>query len=397
MTTEPIAALRLKSTRGAISSQVLWDYITNPAPRGSEVPWRPAAITTQWLQNALSARSPGIDVASVDVVGGTDGTSSRRMLEASCRTDAEAPYRAERYLAKSTPTLAHRLAFVRYAGNEVLFYNDVRPELEDLELPTCPYAGIDDPSGRSLVLLDDLTVTVGAHFCTWQDTLTKEQVLDAISILATVHSRFHYGSEVEMAPVLSRVGEVEEFYGAAWIRSVESSHDRAMEQAVDVIPADVTERRAEVIPGALRALESHLLPGGTLLHSDVHLGNWYITAAGRMGLCDWQGLTRGHWSRDFAYAMSTLMTPEQRQDWYDEILDLYLQILGPAAGGLSPDEATVLVRRQLPNALLMWTATLVHPDWVPHMQPDEMSIEMIRRITSAMSDMRSFESYEGGV
>jgi hypothetical protein len=45
----------------------------------------------------------------------------------------------------------------------------------------------------------------------------------------------------------------------------------------------------------------------------------------------------------------------------------------------------------------MWTATLVHPDWVPHMQPDEMSIEMIRRITSAMSDMRSFESYEGGV
>lgn len=394
MTTEAIAALRLMSTRGSISSQVIWDYATNPAPQPGEVPWRPEAITTQWLAHVLNERHPGVEVTRLEVVGGTDGTSSRRMLEADLRTGSGALDGPQRFLAKSTPTLAHRLAFARYAGNEVTFYNEVRPVL-DLELPTCAYAGIDYRTGRSLVLLDDLTATVDAHFCTWQDTLTKEQVFDAITILGTLHSRFHYAAETDVAPAISGVGDVEEYYGEAWIRSVEASHDRAMELAVDVIPADVTQRRAEVIPGALRALASHRLPGGTLLHSDVHLGNWYITGAGRMGLCDWQGLTRGHWSRDFAYAMSTLMTPEQRREWYDEVVDHYLRLLGPAAGGVSRDQADVLIRRQLPNALLMWTATLVHPDWVPSMQPDATSIDMIRRITAAMSEMKSFEAYEG--
>lgn len=394
MTTEAVAAFRLTSTRGSISSQVIWDYATNPTPEPGEVPWRPEAITAQWLATALGARQPGVEVDRVEVVGGTDGTSSRRMLEAQVRNGPSDSGSPQRFLAKSTPTLAHRLAFARYAGNEVTFYNEVRPEL-DLELPTSPYAGIDYRTGRSLVLLDDLTVTVGAHFCTWQDTLTREQVLDAITILGTLHSRFHYKAEADMRPAIAGVGDVEEYYGEAWIKSVEASHDRAMELAVDVVPADVTERRAEIIPGSLRALASHRLPGGTLLHSDVHLGNWYLTGAGRMGLCDWQGLTRGHWSRDFAYAMSTLMTPEQRRDWYDDVLDHYLRLLGPAAGGVSRDEANVLVRRQLPNALLMWTATLVHPDWVPSMQPDATSIDMIRRITAAMSDMKSFEAYEG--
>lgn len=394
MRTEPAAALRLTSTRGSISCQTILDYATDPTPRDDEVPWRPEAITAQWLENALRPRSPGVEVADVEVVGGTDGTSSRRVLAVGCRAAPGGPLEQMRFLAKSTPTLAHRLAFARYAGNEVTFYNRVRPEL-DLELPTCVYAGIDRTTGRSLVLLDDLTATVGAHFCTWQDILTKEQVLDAVTTLATLHRRFRYVGTTDLAPAIAEVGELEDFYGAAWIRSVEKSHDRAMELAADVIPADVADRRTEIISGALRALESHRAPGGTLLHSDVHLGNWYVTRAGRMGLCDWQGLTRGHWSRDFAYSMSTLMTPEQRREWYDDVLDHYLGLLGPAAGDVTRDEANVLVRRQLPNALLMWTATLVHPDWVPHMQPDAMSVDMIRRITAAMSDMKSFDAYEG--
>jgi hypothetical protein len=394
MTPEPDAALRLTSRRGSISCRTILDYATDPPPRAGEVPWRPEAITAQWLESALRTRSTTIEVTDVVVVGGTDGTSSRRMLEAGCRATAAAPVERTRFLAKSTPTMAHRLAFARYAGNEVTFYTQVRPEL-DLELPTCAYAGIDRSTGRSLVLLDDLTETAGAHFCTWQDTLTREQVLDAMTMLATLHRRHHYTEPAGIAPAIAGVGELEEFYGAAWVRSVEESHDRAMELAAEVVPADVLERRTEIIPGALRALEIHRAPGGTLLHSDVHLGNWYVTRAGRMGLCDWQGLTRGHWSRDLAYSVSTLMTPEQRREWYDEVVDHYLHLLGPAAGGVRRPEADVLVRRHLPNALLMWTATLVHPDWVPNMQPDAMSVDMIRRITAAMSDMAFSDAWEG--
>jgi hypothetical protein len=40
-------------------------------------------------------------------------------------------------------------------------------------------------------------------------------------------------------------------------------------------------------PAARRALAMHEREPRTLLHSDVHLGNWYVTGDGRMGLCDW--------------------------------------------------------------------------------------------------------------
>lgn len=392
MTTQSDIGVRLSSTRGTISAQVLYDYLTNPTPLSGEVPWHPEAITPSWMTDVLRLRSDTALVSSIEVVGGTDGTSSRRMLELTYKESGGQP---TRFLAKATPTLAHRLAFVQYAGNEATFYTEVRPEL-DLELPTSVFAGMDDRTGRSLILLDDLTQTVGADFCNWEYTLTKDQVLEAVTVLATLHRRFHYQNVDSRSSSIANVGPVEKYYGDTWIRSVERSHDKAMEVAVDSIPADVTQRRSEIIPLSLRGSEIHRLATGTLLHSDPHLGNWYVTESGKMGLCDWQGLTLGHWSRDFAYSMSTLMNTEQRREWYPEVRDRYLDELGSAAsGGVAGDSADVLVRRQLCNALLMWTATLVHPDWVPNMQPDAMSIAMIQRITAAMSDMAALDAFEG--
>lgn len=59
----------------------------------------------------------------------------------------------------------------------------------------------------------------------------------------------------------------------------------------------------------MQALAVHDSEPQGLIHSDVHIGNWYRTGAGKMGLCDWQCLARGHWSRDFAYAVTAALTP----------------------------------------------------------------------------------------
>ena len=59
---------------------------------------------------------------------------------------------------------------------------------------------------------------------------------------------------------------------------------------------------------------------------------------------------------------------------------------------VDPDTAWTLYRQQLFAALLMWTPTLCHPPTMPDMQPETMSLEMIRRITAAMSDLDAFES-----
>jgi hypothetical protein len=66
-------------------------------------------------------------------------------------------------------------------------------------------------------------------------------------------------------------------------------------------------------------------------------------------------------------------------------------------GGISLDfdEAWLRYRQQTFAALLMWTPTLCHPPTMPDMQPEAMSLEMIRRITAAMSDLDSFDSLRG--
>jgi aminoglycoside phosphotransferase (APT) family kinase protein len=40
----------------------------------------------------------------------------------------------------------------------------------------------------------------------------------------------------------------------------------------------------------------------------MHLGNWHFTGGGAMGLCDWQCISVGHWSRDLAYALASTLT-----------------------------------------------------------------------------------------
>ena len=57
---------------------------------------------------------------------------------------------------------------------------------------------------------------------------------------------------------------------------------------------------------------------------------------GRMGLCDWQCVSAGHWSLDVAYALTTLLTIEDRRAWERDLLARYLERSGAPE---SPDEA----------------------------------------------------------
>jgi hypothetical protein len=126
----------------------------------------------------------------------------------------------------------------------------------------------------------------------------------------------------------------------------------------------------------------------------VHLGNWYISGAGRLGLCDWQCLGRGHWARDVAYALSTTISIEDRRAWERDLLHRYLEKMRASCGlNAMFDRAWHLYRQQILLALMMWTPTLVHSRTTPDMQPEEMSLEMIKRMTAAMSDLSTLDSF----
>lgn len=125
----------------------------------------------------------------------------------------------------------------------------------------------------------------------------------------------------------------------------------------------------------------------TLIHGDPHLGNWFITGDGAMGLCDWQCISVGHWSRDLAYALAMALTVEQRRSWEAELINTYLQRLDAAGVNAPPFAVWDLYRSQFVAALLMWTPTHNPPPMFPAMQPKSTSTEVLRRILTAIDDL----------
>lgn len=122
----------------------------------------------------------------------------------------------------------------------------------------------------------------------------------------------------------------------------------------------------------------------------MHIGNWYRTAAGKMGLCDWQCLSRGHWSRDVAYAIAAALTPDDRRKWERDMLSRYLERFGALTGAqLDFDGGFRHYREQMVHALLMWTITLRPSPLLPNMQPEETTLVMIERIAMAMADLET--------
>lgn len=116
-----------------------------------------------------------------------------------------------------------------------------------------------------------------------------------------------------------------------------------------------------------------------------------------MGLCDWQCLSRGHWARDFAYAVTAALPVEDRRAWEKDLLSSYLDALEAAGGPRVPfDVAWLRYRQQTPGALVMWTPVLRHSPLLPDMQPEDVSIEMIRRMATAIDDLEALDATGDG-
>jgi hypothetical protein len=112
-----------------------------------------------------------------------------------------------------------------------------------------------------------------------------------------------------------------------------------------------------------------------------------------MGLCDWQCASRGHWSRDFAYAVSAALTPEDRRSWERDLLSRYLQRLAEHTGQrLDFDQSFNWYRQQLLHALAMWTITLCHSPLLPSMQSEPMTLTMMERMAIAIDDLDALDS-----
>ncbi len=176
---------------------------------------------------------------------------------------------------------------------------------------------------------------------------------------------------------------------------LELSTEMTLDRAADIIPKRLIDRRKDLGPATIAALKAHEERAHTFLHSDVHIGNWYQTGAGRMGLCDWQCAGRGHWARDVAYTLSAGLSIEDRRAWERDLFAGYLEHLQDISGQkFDFDDSWAIYRQQMFHGLMNWTPTLCPTGHLPAMQNDETSLAMIERMRAAIDDLDSLGSVE---
>ncbi|MBN8992179.1 MAG: aminoglycoside phosphotransferase family protein [Rhizobiales bacterium] len=378
-----------------IGSRVAYERLARPkARRFDDVPCTPYAVTAEWLTAVLCGKVPGAVVTQVEVKAASAGTHERHQLKVSYNEEGRRAGLPVSIFTKSLPSIVTRMigGFNGTARVEGSFFTQIRPQLE-IEAPLCYHSAYDRRTFAAIHLLEDLVATKSATFCNHKTDVTRAMADDMIDLLAALHGRF-YGDPT-LAERYRWLASYSRWFtiGAAKM-GTEYYTRKAFDAAAHVIPTAVLARRDDVWPVTMRALALHDSEPQGLIHSDVHIGNWYRTGAGQMGLCDWQCLSRGHWSRDFAYAVTASLTPDNRRNWERELLARYIERFAEKTG-VKPDFDLSFqrYRQQIVHALAMWTITLCHSPLLPNMQPEDTTLTMIGRMTTAMADLDALDSF----
>jgi Phosphotransferase enzyme family len=351
------------------------------------------ALTTDWLTDALCKSHPGAKVASFALGPVDSGSANRRKIALVYNEKGKAAGLPNKLFCKATHDLANRVVLGISGGamGEVLFFNHVRPLL-DIEAPVSCFAGFDASNINSLVILHDISADV-TSFCDHKTEMTRARAESQMRLLARAHGQGY--SKLELQAALKKIVTWPEFFTKTLDFGMEAGSNKGFLDGIDVIPASTFRRFNEVWSKTLQSVNLHNSLPLTLMHGDVHLKNWYIAGNGEMGLSDWQCVSRGHWSRDVCYAIASALTVENRRLWEKDLLRFYLDQLHAAGGPrVGFDEAWLHYRQQLMTALTWWTITLAPTDDIPDMQPRDITLEMVRRIGTAVDDCGSLDSFD---
>ena len=349
-------------------------------------------ITPAWLTAVLAGDAPGAEVLSLRLGTEDEGTSSRRHIYLTWNDAGNEAGLPASVFCKSTMSLESRYLLGMNGGiaAEAVFYNSVLSTL-DIRTPHPLFAQYDPETFNSIIIMRDLAgqVTFGTH----ELDLTLEQARSQLRLLAQLHAK--YLDSPQLNTSLQEFKDWEDYFSI----TVEAAGfgpacARGFAMAEDVIPPRLFARVDEIWPATLRSVEQHRELPRTLIHSDVHLKNWYIDADGQMGLNDWQCSCKGNWGRDLAYALSTALTPENRRAWERDLVAYYVeQLHASGAPKVEFDTAWRVYRQNLFSALAWWTGTLGQPPEAPKMQPPASSREFIRRMTAAIDDLDALDSF----
>lgn len=357
-----------------------------------QLPLAYESITDEWLTDVLCRGHRGARVVRHTLDKADNGTSNRRKIYVEYNDVGARAGLPTALFCKASHDLVNRLVLGTSgaAHTETTFYNTIRPLLK-IEAPECFFAAYDPNTFNSIIVLRDLTGK-GTQFCTHATQITRKRVESQLDLLGELHGSCYRSPEIKER--LAGLSTWPEYFERTLAFGLKEGSNQGFLSAKEMIPPNLFRRFDEIWPATVQSVMRHTTLPMTLAHGDVHLKNWYVAGNGSMGLSDWQCCARGHWSRDFAYTISTALTVEDRRAWEKDLLRYYLQRLQSAGGPVVPfDEAWNHYRQQLLSSLAWWTVTLTPPPGLPDMQPRDITLEFIRRISIAMDDVDSLGSF----
>jgi len=379
-----------------IARNVAWEQVSNARPTDlSRVPPSSEALTVEYLTAVLCEGYPGAKVTSVTLGAASSGSADRCAISVTYNSAGNQANLPTRLFHKCTKSFYTRLHLLRCenSANEIQFFNTIAPEL-DFELPTSYRAELEPRSQRSSLILEDISNSKGATFFTVGTPFLRSDIEGMLSILGSLHAKYwespRLNSEFkwllypsQFNKILEEGMELEQLMGSGF------------ERAKSVIPAQVADRKEQVWSAHRRAMEMSSRAPLTFLHGDPHLRNYYKTAAGVIGLADWQVTMKGAWSHDFDYTVITSLSIDQRRAWEKDLLAFYLKSLkSGGADSLAYEEAWEIYRRQTLYTFVGWLVTIGFGALQPNMQPASESLEIIRRAAAAVDDLATLSLWK---
>lgn len=388
------AQLRVPLLAARLAGQVALERIRPTEPRGlTDIPVSAEVRSTAWLTEVMCREVPGASVNGVEVVGGSDGTSSRRALRLTYNAAGRDAGLREAIFVKSASSYVSRLFLVvsHVTESETIFFNRIRPELDGLRSPAAFHAASDSRACRSIAVMEDKTAEGWSFPDPMREEISRRDAEDMVDEMAYYHAAFWLSPRLksEFGLPSSQLFQ-QRLNDIGIVRRAEIGVDRGIE----VMPARLRARRRELIPATMEALRiNSSAEPETLLHQDVHQGNWLRDAEGRMGLYDWQAVARGGWALDVSYAMAVNLTIENRREWERGLLERYLgrlEELGIAAPSF--DDAWLQFRRQPFHVVIFAALTIGAGRFQPEMQPRDYMLRCWERITAFVDDHDSLDA-----
>lgn len=350
------------------------------------------AITPEWLTQITCAGHPGAAVIRHEIEPLDPGSTNRCAIRLDYNQAGQDRGLPKSLFCKAShdPVAKTLHALTGCSRTEATFYNYIRPLLR-VETPQCLFAWFDAESFDSLIVLEDLSDRISG-FCDHDTTITRARVERQLALLAQIHGTCH---RPDLQRPLRGLSSWPEFFRKMSVLDLEKRSNAGFLAARDAIPPRTWQSFNKVWPATVASADRHAQLPETLVHGDVHLRNWYLTREGDMGLSDWETASRGHWSRDVAHLISTVLTVESRRAWEKDLLRFYLDRFA-AYGGPTVrfDDAWINYRQQLMSAFAWWTFTLSWRENTRDLRPGDSTLEFVHRAAVAVDDVDSLVSFE---